>query len=88
MIVPAVVLATAVAAQAPAPPPASVPAHVVNSFQFLIAAPLARVAPLFGAEGERAWVGPHWNPVFLHPQPAKDIEGAVFTVQREQHTSV
>lgn len=85
MIVPAVVLATAIAAPAPQ---TSAPAHVVNTFRFQIAAPLARVAPLFGPEGERAWAGQHWNPVFLFPQPAKDIEGAVFTVQRGEHPSV
>jgi hypothetical protein len=27
-------------------------------------------------------VGKHWDPKFLHPQPAHDEEGAVFTVQR------
>ena len=42
----------------------------------------ADTAPLFGPEGERAWVGKHWDPKFLHPQPAHDEEGAVFTVQR------
>lgn len=88
MIVPAVALITAIAAQTPAPQPPVAPARVVNTFHFQIAAPLARVAPLFGPEGERAWAGQHWNPVFLYPQPAKDIEGAVFTVQRGQHASV
>jgi hypothetical protein len=86
MIVPAVVLAAALAAQTP--PSSAAPAHVVNTFRFRIAAPLARVAPLFGPEGERAGAGQHWNPVFLYPQPAKDIEGAVFTVEHGQHTSV
>jgi hypothetical protein len=64
------------------------PAHVRNSFQFVVAAPLGRAAGLFGPEGERCWAGPHWNPEFLHPQPAQDIEGAVFTVQHGPHKSV
>lgn len=64
------------------------PAHVVNTFRFQLAAPLARVAPLFGPEGERCWAGKHWDPHFLYPQPARDTEGAVFTVQHGPHTSV
>jgi hypothetical protein len=47
------------------------PAHVTNSFDFEIAAPFARLAPLFGPEAERAWAGEHWDPVFLYPQPVK-----------------
>jgi hypothetical protein len=62
--------------------------HVTNTFHFDIAAPVARVAPLFGPEAERSWAGKHWNPEFLYPQPAKDTEGAVFRVQHGQHTSV
>jgi len=64
------------------------PAHVCNSFQFVIRAPLHRAAPLFGPEGERRWAGQHWNPKFLYPQPGKDVQGAVFTVQRGSHTSL
>jgi hypothetical protein len=64
------------------------PAHVNNSFRFLVHAPLSRAAPLFGPEGERCWAGPRWNPQFLHPQPGKDALGAVFTVQHGSHTSV
>jgi hypothetical protein len=33
---------------------------------------------LFGAEGERVWAGPEWNPAFLRPVPARDQPGAVF----------
>jgi hypothetical protein len=64
------------------------PAHVSNSFQFVVGAPLIRTAALFGPEGERCWAGQHWNPEFLYPQPGKDIQGAVFTVQHGPHTSV
>jgi hypothetical protein len=51
-----------------------------NGFEFTVHAPYKDVAPLFGAHGERAWGGPHWDPQFLYPQPARDIEGEVFTV--------
>jgi hypothetical protein len=50
---------------APVAKPAAVPAHVSNSFQFVIRVPLSRAAPLFGPEGERCWAGQHWNPEFL-----------------------
>jgi hypothetical protein len=64
------------------------PLHVSNSFQLVVRAPLARAAALFGAEGERCWAGPHWNPEFLYPQPEKDVQGAVFTIQHGPHKSV
>jgi hypothetical protein len=62
--------------------------HVSNSFHFEVAAPMERVVPLFGPEGERGWAGKHWNPEFLYPQPAKDVQGAVFQVQHGPHKSV
>jgi hypothetical protein len=55
-------------------------AHVENGFRFTVRAPYESVAPLFGAFGERAWAGEHWNPMFLYPQPARDVEGEVFTI--------
>src|SRR5277367_6008804 len=67
---------------------ADLPAHVSNSFQFVVRAPLNRAAALFGPEGERCWAGQHWNPEFLYPQPGKDVQGAVFTVQNGPHRSV
>jgi hypothetical protein len=76
------------AAQPAAMAQAAAPAHVRNSFHFVVAAPLSRASELFGPEGERCWAGPHWKPEFLHPQPAQDIEGAVFTVQHGPHKSV
>jgi hypothetical protein len=63
-------------------------AHVRNSFEFVIRAPLDRAAILFGPDGERCWAGPNWNPEFLYPQPGKDTQGAVFTVQHGPHKSV
>lgn len=62
--------------------------HVKNTFSFQVAAPLDRVAPLFGPEGERCWAGKHWDPQFIYPQPAKDVPGAVFTVQHGGHSSL
>jgi hypothetical protein len=64
------------------------PAHVSNTFHFVVPASLSRAAAFFGPEGERCWAGEHWNPVFLYPQPARDGEGAVFTVQHGPHKSV
>jgi hypothetical protein len=66
----------------------SLPAHVRSAFQFKLSVPLGRAAPLFGPEAERCWAGQHWNPEFLHPQPAKDVEGAVFTLQHGSRKSV
>jgi hypothetical protein len=54
--------------------------HVRNEFEFTARAPYQVLAPLFGAEGERAWSGGNWDPHFLYPQPAEDIQGAVFTI--------
>jgi hypothetical protein len=62
-------------------------AHVSNSFQFVVHAPFNRTAPLFGPDMERQWSGDHWNPTFLYPQPSKDVQGAIFTVQHGQKTS-
>jgi hypothetical protein len=54
-------------------------AHVENGFEFTVHTPYEKVFPLFGAHGERAWAE-GWNPQFLHPQPARDIEGEVFSI--------
>jgi hypothetical protein len=52
-----------------------------TSFDLVVHAPYAKTAPLFGPEGERPWAGKHWDPEFIHPTPAHDEEGAVFTVE-------
>lgn len=62
--------------------------RVHNRFSFEVPASMSRVAPLFGPEAERHWAGKDWNPEFLYPQPAKDIQGAVFRVRHGPHTSV
>lgn len=58
--------------------------HVRNEFEFTINAPYKQAAPLFGADAERAWAGPDWNPKFLfppHDAAAKDVPGAVFIIK-------
>lgn len=55
--------------------------HVQSSVDIVVHAPYAVAAPLFGPNGERLWEGDRWHPVFMHPQPAADIQGAVFTVR-------
>jgi hypothetical protein len=59
--------------------------HARSEFTFTVHAPLSTAFPLFGPEGERPWAGPHWNPQFLYPTPAQDIEGAVFRVHHGHH---
>ena len=54
--------------------------HVRNEFEFTVKAPFGATFPLFGADGERAWAGAEWNPNFVYPRPAKDIQGAVFQI--------
>ncbi len=63
-------------------------AHVVNSFRFEVAASMDRVAPLFAPEAERSWAGEDWKPVFLYPQPGRDVQGAVWTIQHGPLNSV
>jgi hypothetical protein len=85
------VAATALAAPAFSQAVAGAPdpcLHVRTSFDVVVHAPYARTAPLFGPNGERAWAGKHWNPEFVYPQPARDVEGAVFTVQHGPYSAV
>ncbi|MFP5235818.1 MAG: hypothetical protein ACLGSD_07935 [Acidobacteriota bacterium] len=68
-------------ARSTAQTPADPPAHIVSTFSFEIAAPMAQIAPLFAPEAERRWAGKHWNPIFAWPLPGKDVQGAVFTTK-------
>lgn len=63
-------------------------AHVRNSFTLTVQAPFHEAALLFGPESERKWAGGDWDPQFVFPQPGKDVQGAVFTIQHESHQSV
>ena len=67
-------------AQSPATDPAPL-LHLTASFDLAVHASYAVAAPLFGPEGERSWAGKDWDPQFIHPLPAADVEGAVFTIQ-------
>jgi hypothetical protein len=63
-------------------------ARVINTFDFIVRAPLPEAAPLFGPEAECGWAGAEWNPEFLYPQPGRDLEGAVFRVRRGSYNSI
>jgi hypothetical protein len=56
--------------------------HTEEKFVFTARAPMDEVAPLFGADKERVWA-PGWNPQFVHPMPAADQQGMVFTVAHD-----
>jgi hypothetical protein len=68
--------------------PASPLLRTQTVFDIVVHLPYAEAAPLFGPEGERPWAGKHWNPQFLYPQPARDEQGAVFTIQHGPVTAV
>lgn len=69
-------------------PSANSLAHVTNSFTFTVEAPFPVAATLFGPESERQWAGSDWNPRLLFPRPGRDVEGAVFTLDRHGQQSV
>ena len=48
---------------------------------------MEQVGPLFGAEKERLWA-PNWEPQFVYPLPAGDLEGMVFRVAHGHLNSV
>ncbi|MGO9318920.1 MAG: hypothetical protein ACLPXT_15310 [Terracidiphilus sp.] len=62
--------------------------HIRNAFSLVVNASYEATAPLFGPLGERGWLGEEWNPILVYPQPAKDVEGSVFTVSRGLYHSV
>jgi len=57
-------------------------------FEFVAHGPYAQVFPLFGAEKERVWAGKDWDPTFVYPNPANDVQGAVFTISHGHATTV
>ena len=87
LIVGAAATALPMLAQTPAAEPVRL-LHVSTSFDLLVQAPYTVTAPLFGPEGERLWGGNHWNPQFIHPQPAHDEQGVVFTIQHGPYKAV
>jgi hypothetical protein len=58
-----------------------------EAFAFTIEAPMAEVAPLFGAEAEKLWA-PGWEPRFLWPVVPGDAEGMVFTIAHGDRSAV
>jgi hypothetical protein len=67
--------------------PGEARAHTEEKFVFTANAPMDQVVPLLGADKERVWA-PGWDPQFVHPLPAVDKRGMVFTVTRDQRKSV
>jgi hypothetical protein len=61
--------------------------HTEQAFAFTANAPMRTVAPLFGADRERAWA-PGWDPTFVWPAEASDRNGMVFTVAHGHNTAV
>jgi len=70
-------------------PPSSEPelAHTRVEFHFVADGPFDQVAPLFGANEERAWAA-DWNPQFIYPKPARDQPGMVFRVAHGDRSSI
>jgi hypothetical protein len=62
-------------------------AHTSVEFHFTVDLPYSDAAPLFGAWAEQKWA-PEFKPEFLYPLPPADQEGAVFRVQKGEHSSV
>lgn len=67
--------------------PGAARAHTEEKFVFTANARMGDVAPLLGADKERVW-SPQWNPQFIHPLPAVDEQGMVFTVAHDHLNSV
>jgi hypothetical protein len=91
MKIPALVGAACMALPALAQTPMAQPEPLLRtstSFDLVVHASYAKTAPLFGPEGERGWGGKHWNPEFIHPQPAHDEQGAVFTIKHGPYKAV
>jgi hypothetical protein len=62
-------------------------AHTEEHFEFTAHGTMEEVAPLFGAEKEKVWAA-GWDPQFVHPMPAADEAGMVFTVAHSHARSV
>ena len=62
--------------------------HVRTEFNLTVRAPYNVAFPLFGPAGERSWAGADWNPQFIYPSPAADVQGAVFTVKHGTYQAV
>ncbi len=74
------VLVAPLAAAAATAPEAHPALRLRSEFAITVRLPVGEAVGLFGAQGERAWAGEHWDPQFLHPIPPEDREGSVFLV--------
>ena len=81
-------MAAVCAAQSEPPTSSTTPlAHTRVEFHFVADAAFEQVAPLFGANEERKWAA-DWNPQFIYPSPARDVQGMVFRVEHGDHSSM
>ena len=62
-------------------------AHTHEEFSLVVKAPYEQAFPLFGAYEERKWAK-GFDPQFIHPSPARDQQGMVFTTERDGMSSV
>jgi hypothetical protein len=62
--------------------------QIRTRFELTVHAPYKIAFPLFGPNGERAWAGKDWDPQFVYPSPATDVQGAVFTIQHGPHRAI
>jgi hypothetical protein len=53
-------------------------AHTHDEFSVIVKAPYEKAFPLFGAYEERKWAK-GFEPRFIHPSPARDQQGMIFT---------
>lgn len=56
--------------------------HIERSFTIVLNAPPAVAARAFGPIEEQRWE-PEFNPVFVYPRQPQAVEGAAFTVRRQ-----
>ena len=62
-------------------------AHSREEFSLTVQAPYDEAFPLFGAYEERKWAK-GFDPQFIHPSPALDLPGMVFTTTRDGRSIV
>jgi hypothetical protein len=75
----------------PAPDDSGAPAssvHVRTVFELTVRAPYSVAFPLFGPDGERSWAEANWDPQFVYPSPAADVQGTVFTIKHGPHQAI
>ncbi len=62
-------------------------AHTHEEFSLIVNTSYDEAFPLFGAYEERKWAK-GFEPQFIHPFPARDQQGMVFTTERDGRLSV